>query len=398
MSEFQYYEWQAVDRPLTAQEMAEVEALSSHIEVTASNANVTYNWGDFKHDSIEVLRDYFDALLYFANWGSRQVAFRFPHGLVTPDLVQPYLDEDRVSFTTGTDYDILEMNWSDMESGEYEPDFSLGPLVEMRHEILQGDVRSLYIAWLQTQLMYGATDDDDDEETTDNDDDDDDEEAMDNDDDGEEATDEYPPVPPGLRTLTAAQRALIDLLELDPFLVEAAAESSAPLTTPEDDFAAWVRLLSADEQADFLCRLAQGEPGVQMRLVMRLRDLGQGQGSATGQGTVSPPVGVLARRADTLRKEFDRAEAKRLERERVARLKALFGEEERMWNEATALLESGHSASSYDACTNLLVTLRDVAKLRGQTADFTDRLGPFVERFAKREALMKRLRAKHVIT
>jgi hypothetical protein len=36
MSEYQYYEFQTIDRPLTEAEQAEVEELSSHIDVTAS--------------------------------------------------------------------------------------------------------------------------------------------------------------------------------------------------------------------------------------------------------------------------------------------------------------------------------------------------------------------------
>jgi hypothetical protein len=41
MSEYQYHEWQTVDRVLTAEEQAEVDSLSSHIEVSSSRAAVT---------------------------------------------------------------------------------------------------------------------------------------------------------------------------------------------------------------------------------------------------------------------------------------------------------------------------------------------------------------------
>jgi hypothetical protein len=68
MSEYQYHEWQSLERPLTAAEQAAVNDLSSHIDVTASQAIVTYKWGDFKHDPIHVLAQYFDAYLYSANW------------------------------------------------------------------------------------------------------------------------------------------------------------------------------------------------------------------------------------------------------------------------------------------------------------------------------------------
>lgn len=35
MSEYQFYEWQAIDRILTHEEQVEVEGLSSHIDVPA---------------------------------------------------------------------------------------------------------------------------------------------------------------------------------------------------------------------------------------------------------------------------------------------------------------------------------------------------------------------------
>jgi hypothetical protein len=38
MSEYQYHEWQTVDRVLTPEEQAEVDSLSSHIEVSSSRA------------------------------------------------------------------------------------------------------------------------------------------------------------------------------------------------------------------------------------------------------------------------------------------------------------------------------------------------------------------------
>ena len=68
MSEYQYYEWQTLERPLTADEQKAVNGLSSHIDVTSSQAIVTYEWSNFKHDSIKVLAKYFDSFLYLANW------------------------------------------------------------------------------------------------------------------------------------------------------------------------------------------------------------------------------------------------------------------------------------------------------------------------------------------
>ena len=54
MSEYQYYEWMAIDRPLNGKEIEAVNRLSSHMDlVSATQAIVTYSWGDFKHDPLE---------------------------------------------------------------------------------------------------------------------------------------------------------------------------------------------------------------------------------------------------------------------------------------------------------------------------------------------------------
>ena len=68
MSEYQYHEWQTIDRVLTRQEQMDVDSLSNHIEVTASRAVVTYHWSDFRHNPKQVLLDHFDAYFYCANW------------------------------------------------------------------------------------------------------------------------------------------------------------------------------------------------------------------------------------------------------------------------------------------------------------------------------------------
>ena len=48
MSEYQYYEFLAVDRPLTAAEQAEVRQLSTRARITATSFTNEYHWGDFK--------------------------------------------------------------------------------------------------------------------------------------------------------------------------------------------------------------------------------------------------------------------------------------------------------------------------------------------------------------
>jgi hypothetical protein len=195
MSEYQHYEWQTIDRPLTHEEQAEVERLSSHMdEVTPTHAVVTYEWGDFKHDPKQVLVRYFDAFMYYANWGNQWLAFRFPKNLLDPAHIEPYLWEDAVTLKPAGEYLILTIAPEDEESyDDVDYEASLDTLAGVREEILNGDLRALYLAWLVVAELWGGEDGDGDEDENDQE---------------EEKAPLEPLVPPGLQNLTAAQAAL----------------------------------------------------------------------------------------------------------------------------------------------------------------------------------------------
>lgn len=48
MSEYQYYEFQAIDRPLTRLEQARLARYSARAEITATRFVNHYDWGDFR--------------------------------------------------------------------------------------------------------------------------------------------------------------------------------------------------------------------------------------------------------------------------------------------------------------------------------------------------------------
>ena len=50
MSEYQYYEFQAIDRPLTDEEMAELRSYSTRARITPTSFGNDYSWGSFKGD------------------------------------------------------------------------------------------------------------------------------------------------------------------------------------------------------------------------------------------------------------------------------------------------------------------------------------------------------------
>ena len=89
MSEYQCYEFLALDRRLTAQEMAELRSISTRAEITPTRFWNEYQWGDLKADPFKLLARYFDLHLYFANWGTRRLMFRLPVAAVDLDACVP---------------------------------------------------------------------------------------------------------------------------------------------------------------------------------------------------------------------------------------------------------------------------------------------------------------------
>ena len=90
MSEYQYYEFQAVDRPLSAPELAHVRALSTRATITSTRFVNEYQWGDFKGDPLTLMERYYDAHLYFANWGTHRLMLRLPRRLLDPRTARCY--------------------------------------------------------------------------------------------------------------------------------------------------------------------------------------------------------------------------------------------------------------------------------------------------------------------
>ena len=67
MSEYQYYEFRAIDRLLTDRQMQELRAISTRAAISRTSFSNYYTFGDLKANPRDLLVTYFDASLYFAN-------------------------------------------------------------------------------------------------------------------------------------------------------------------------------------------------------------------------------------------------------------------------------------------------------------------------------------------
>ena len=370
MSEYQRYEFMTIDRPLTRAQLDAVNDLSSHIEASSTHALIEYHWGDFKHNPIDVLHEFFDGFLYWANWGSPQLAFRFPHGILPADLINGYDFDDFVTFTRHSDYDILDIHFGEMEGPDEWIQYELGSLIAIRDELMEGDLRSLYIVWLAAQSMEAGYDDEDDE------------------DNGEISV---PPVPPAFSTLTAAQQALTELLQVpEELLVAAARHSHAAMSSTGDDFAAWVNLLPPERRNDYLVRLAHNEPGLSRLLVKELRELGQ------GKTRMAPPAGehvtytTLLAESKAIKGQLEREKREQEQMARRQHLQDIHDHQDNYWQQADQAVVRGTS-TGYDEATRLLVELREVADHFKENREFQERFRAWVRPHLRRPAFVKRL-------
>ncbi|NWF78696.1 MAG: hypothetical protein HXY37_01460 [Chloroflexi bacterium] len=380
MSEYQYYEFQTIDRPLTAEQQAAVRKLSSRVELSATRAAFNYSYGGFRGEPLKVLEQHFDALLYIANWGSKQLAFRLPRGTIAAEQLEPYLLGDEESYVgdlhTTPQHLILNLEIREHEGyGWIEGEGLLDPLIPLREAILRGDLRALYLFWLRcAEERAGWIDEEEEDEQR--------EPLIE------------PPVPPGLGQLDPALLAFAEFFAINQDLIAAAAEASPDLRETDEPLERWVTLLPEAERSAYLLRVARGESHVGIELLRRLREVG-GAGkpiTSTAPRRTFAELQAAAQRQEQRRIQREREEA---ERARLAKLANLAQREAEIWASIPTLLGK-RTASGYDEGVALLAELRELAVHQGQLAAFDARLRELTAPYAGSSALQRRLREKQL--
>jgi hypothetical protein len=149
MSEYQYYEFQAIDRPLTAKEMSELRSYSTRARITATSFINDYSWGSFKGGEDAWMEKYFDAFLYLANWGTHVLKLRLPSSLLELEIARLYCPGESAFAQEKKGKTILTFISEDEEGGDWvEGEGQLSSLISARAELARGDLRCLYLGWL----------------------------------------------------------------------------------------------------------------------------------------------------------------------------------------------------------------------------------------------------------
>lgn len=369
MSEYQYYEFQAIDRPLTAKEQTEIKELSIRVKLTPTQAIFLYNYGDFRNKPEELVAKYFDMMFYIANWGSWRLIFRFPKAIVDPNLFQTYVLRNTITITETAKYIVLDLEIHQEEgvSGWVEGEGWLSQLLPLREDPLGGDLRLLYLVWLKmAPELAGYVLDEDPIE---------------------------PSISANLSQLSLPLKAFIELVELDRDLVAAAAQASVEQQAVSEVSLEDLRSgLSEAERQIFLLKLVRHEPHVDLQLINRLKELA-GAGKSTPQFTLGyRHLSELQSVANTVKSEWEERERERARKQRVKELETLASKEAQIWKKVVELIEL-KQAKPYDEATALLKDLRDLAVDRGKLPEFKERFDRIKSDYRNRSALMTRFRS-----
>lgn len=371
LSEYQFYEFLAVDRPLDERQQAELRALSTRADITATSLVNEYHFGSFRGDPQKLMEKYFDAFLYFANWGTHQLMIRLPEQLLDLDTAQRYCAGYPAHSWRHNGNVLIDLCAAD-ENGEWEWDGTgetrLGSLIPIRADLAAGDHRALHIAWLlaaQSEL---------------------DDEVIE------------PPVPPGLAVLTGPLHALVDFLRIDRDLLAVAARASGlrASSLAAGELTEWVTGLSGPDKDALLVRLINGDPHLRGELLQRIRRQ-YACPSESGRRTVGELLtAAAAHRAEREQEDRRRAAADRARKEREAaivrqeRFKTLAGREEQAWVEVSSLIDSKKPAN-YDAAVALLTDLRTIGEQAANTDRFHERYEQIRSVHRGKPSLMQRL-------
>ena len=116
MSEYQYYEFQAIERPLDQAAQEALRSISSRARITATSFTNHYEWGDFKGDPHKFMERWFDLHLYLANWSTRRLMLRVPKRLVNRTEIESFLrDINWVEVWTSGDNLIVDICRNEVE-------------------------------------------------------------------------------------------------------------------------------------------------------------------------------------------------------------------------------------------------------------------------------------------
>ena len=377
MSEYQYYEFVAIDRSLTPKQMVELRACSSRASITPTSFVNEYHWGGLKADPDVWMRRYFDAHIYVTDMCVCCFMVSVPREIFDGVTLSAYATKSSISVIGSESHWTIVWNLNESENYDrFSEDDGRGwmaRLISLRDELLQGDLRSLYLGWLAGVTI------------------------------GEVKASGREPIPPaGLSQLTPAQQALVEFLEIHPDLVTAAAQGDVGVSAEPDEvdmqMNAWIANLPPEDSRQSLKLLLSGharlaERQLKIRFLTSQRERSVTRTTEPGLRTVAN-LWELAKSAGAIRQKLEVEQRIRLETDKLVKreayLRTLAADFDRYWLVVDKKAERGIS-SAYDEATRAIIELAEAYRLCSSNVEWNHALQKFMVRHDKRGALVRRL-------
>ena len=372
MSTYQYYEFRAMDCPLTKEQRKEVASLSIRATVTSHQATFAYNYGDFRGNEEELMETHFDMMLCVANWGTRRLMFRLPSSLIDINQVESFCVSEEIACWLSKDkqYTILDLNFeNEDENGEWiEGEGLLNELIDLREELINGNFRLLYLAWLKASeraLEMGYAD----EETFE------------------------PTVPIGLKNLSDTQKAYIEFVNIDKGLIAVASKQSEERTDEVIDIEKWIERVSEEKKNEFLLRLSRGEQNLSVIFNKYLCESAtQNQSQNAEERTERRTIIYLVE--DTKKWHKQEKKNREIEQElaRKQRLERLAKNKSMAWEKVYKLIDE-KNANAYDKAVEQLKELHELSKYQGTEEYFEEEIADILATYHRRQSLLRKMRS-----
>lgn len=164
MSEYQYYEFRSIHKPLTKDAREVFASLSSRAKIHSHSASYEYSYGDFRGEPEALLLDFADVFFYIANWGNVQLMFKYPVTQVDKTLLEKYsIMSDAINYIEREDQMIVVLDLQNEDGfGWTEGEGMLAELLPLYDEIKKGNYQVLRLAVALQAALYNYVDEDDD--------------------------------------------------------------------------------------------------------------------------------------------------------------------------------------------------------------------------------------------
>jgi hypothetical protein len=244
----------------------------------------------------------------------------------------------------------------------------LNELIDLREELIQGDFRLLYLAWLKAAEKAVAMEDID-EETLE------------------------PLVPAGLKKLSNAQKAYIKFVKIDNDMIAVASEQSEEKKNEVIAVEQWIERLSEEKRYEFLLRLSRGEQNLSTIFNRYLHESATKNQSQNTEGKIERrSISSLIEDAEDWHKQEDKKREAEYKLASKHRLELLAKNKNTVWEKVYKLIDETN-ANAYDRAVKQLKELHELSKYQGEEELFEQQIAKIQSTYPRRQSLLIKMRS-----